>query len=85
MYMAAHSKKDYFKELRKNGIEGELSKLKVPYLTGWYNNIAHFGGYHVHSNGANDVEKALEIFTDCGFNDCKIKGRYIEIKHDSKK
>lgn len=76
--------KDYFNELKKHGITGELSKHKIPYLTGWCNNIVHYG--HYFCDNPKDVEKALEIFSICGFNYCKIKGtRCIEIMHDTKK
>lgn len=84
MYMAAHAKADYFQLLRKHGITGELSKHKIPYLTGWYNNITNYG--HYFCDDPNDTETALKIFEYCGFNYCRIKGtRCIEIMHDSKK
>lgn len=85
MYMAAHSKKDYFAELRANGITGELSQIKHgPHLSGWNNNIKLYGYYFC--DRPDDVQKALEIFTKCGFNYCKIKGtRCIEIMHDTDK
>lgn len=82
MYIAAHSKFDFFQELRNQGITGELSKFPYPHLYGWYNNIKHYGNYFC--DNPQDAEKACEIFTKCGFNYCKINGRCIEIMHDTR-
>lgn len=82
MSMRHHTQKDYFLELRKQGITGELCEKEV-FLSGWYNNIRHYG--HYFCDNPQDVEKALYIFTECGFNYCKIQGtRCIEIMHDTK-
>jgi hypothetical protein len=83
MYMAAHSKKDYFAELRAHGISGELIKEKIPLHFGWYNNIVFYGRYYC--DKAKDAETAKEIFIKCGFNYCEISGnRCIKIMHDNK-
>ena len=74
---------DYFAELRKQNIVGELSENKDVFLSGWYNEIKHYGYYFC--DNPQDVEKALEVFKKCGFNYCKIRGtRCIEIMNNTR-
>ena len=66
----------------RNGILGSFKKNKEVVLLGWYNQIKVVG--YVRCENPNDIDKAMEILKECGYNYCRKKSEYyIQVMYDT--
>lgn len=68
----------------RNGILGTFEKDKNVTLLGWNNQIKLVG--YVCCDNSNDIDKAIDILKECGYNYCKKKSEHcIEVMYDTSK